>query len=152
MLSERVTIIQRVWRGYKQRIYFKKLKKACVVIQKAWKKFSVRRKYLKVCINLLPWPMLLYLYCYTCGRKRCTTQVAGCCVLAEKYYCCAYTIPSRCFPDFLYGVCVLTLALHSLLDIDASWFHAPPSHLQNEEADTGLQANASTSLRIPGMT
>lgn len=48
MLAERVTTIQRVWRGYKQRIYFKKLKKACVVIQKAWRKFSVRRKYLKV--------------------------------------------------------------------------------------------------------
>ena len=48
MLSERVTTIQRVWRGYKQRIYFKKLKKACVIIQKAWKKFSVRRKYIKV--------------------------------------------------------------------------------------------------------
>eukprot|EP00117_Sycon_ciliatum_P034727 scpid4751/ scgid26450/ Myosin-VIIa; Protein crinkled len=48
MLSERVTTIQRVWRGYKQRIYFKKLKKACVIIQKAWKKFSVRRKYIKM--------------------------------------------------------------------------------------------------------
>ena len=48
MLTERVTTIQRMWRGYKQRKYFLRLRAAAILFQKVWRRIAQRRKYLKV--------------------------------------------------------------------------------------------------------
>ena len=48
ILHQRVLVIQRYWRGFIQRRKFLRLKVAALMVAKNWKRIAARRRYLKV--------------------------------------------------------------------------------------------------------